>query len=263
MTKPTFFIVTPSYNQGQFLKRALDSIVEQTGFSVISIVQDGGSSDNSLSVLKDYGKRVLWVSHKDKGQSDALNQGLKKVLKMSKHPESDIFAYLNSDDYYLPNTFVKVAEAFASKPKAVWLVGDCQIVNEHDRAIQQPVRAYKSIWRKILSWPILLILNPIPQPAVFIKVSAIKQVGLFEENLRYTMDYQYWLRLWQTIGAPLVVSETLAAFRIHIASKGGSQFLKQFDEELNVARTVSQQPILLFLHRLHNAMIKAVYSRIK
>lgn len=263
MSKSTFYIVTPSYNQGVFITQTLESILSQKDVEVISIVQDGGSNDQTVSVLKKFGRKITWVSKKDKGQSDALNQGLKKVIALSKNPDTDFFAYLNSDDYYLSGAFKAVAEYFKAHPQKQWVVGDCQIVNQDSQEVQSLVRLYKTFWRSFLAFPTLLVLNPIPQPAVFMKVSAAKDCGLFKESLRYTMDYEYWLRLWKQVGAPGLISRPLAAFRIHALSKGGSQFSAQFDEELRVAQTYTQQPLLVWGHKLHNALITGIYSVIK
>ncbi len=261
-TKPvTFFIVTPSYNQAHFITKTIESVLKQPG-QVVYWVMDGKSSDKTVKVLKSYGKKVQWVSAKDKGQTDAINKGIKKFRSYRPQPD-DIFAYINSDDYYLPRVFAQVAKAFAAASEKQWLVGDCVIVNEKNQEIQKPIRLYKKIWRLMMSLPLLLVLNPVPQPAVFIKWSAVKKVSLFETRLRYVMDYEYWLRLLTEVGRPLVLNTPLSAFRIHGASKGGSQFIRQFDEELSVAREYTQNPAWLFGHTVHNEMVKLIYRLIK
>jgi len=261
---PRFFIVTPSYNQGHFLGQAIDSIFDQANVNVELIVMDGGSTDSTLKVLKKYDKYPNFhcVSEKDKGQSDALNKGIEAIAKLNPRP-TDIFAFLNSDDYYLPNSLLQVAKIFSENPSITWLVGDAVIVNEHGQEIQSLIRAYKKFWRLFLSANLLSILNPIPQPATFIRYSALIKTGLFNQNLRYTMDYEYWHRLFQTVGNPITISNPLAAFRIHGQSKGGSQFEKQFAEELQVASQYTTNSALLFLHKLHNQLINGVYSFIK
>lgn len=261
---PRFFIVTPSFNQGHFIEQTIASILDQLGVKVDLLVMDGGSTDSTLKVLKKYDKHpnLLWVSEKDQGQSDALNKGIKAIAKLNPKP-TDIFAFLNSDDYYLPNSLLQVAQIFSQNPNAMWLVGDAVIVNERGQEIQPLIRAYKKFWRLFLSAHLLSILNPIPQPATFIRYSALIKTGLFNQNLRYTMDYEYWHRLFQAVGKPITTSTPLAAFRIHDQSKGGSQFEKQFAEELQVASQYTINSALLFLHKLHNQLINGVYSFIK
>jgi glycosyltransferase involved in cell wall biosynthesis len=260
--KSTFYLVVPSFNQAVYLKECLESIVSQAGVEVVCLVKDGGSSDESVTVLKTFGSKIEWSSRKDKGQSDALNQGLREVWQRSKS-EADIFAYLNSDDYYQPQALVRVLTAFAKHPERAWLVGDAQIVDGQGGEIQSSIRRYKRVWRQVLSWPLLLILNPIPQPAVFLKVSATRLIGEFNQELNYTMDYEYWLRALQLVGPPIKLNSTLAAFRIHSLSKGSTAFLKQFHEQYLVARRFTQNPAWLLGQRLHNKLIVSVYSILK
>ncbi|MCA9373061.1 glycosyltransferase [Candidatus Woesebacteria bacterium] len=264
LNKPRFFIVTPSFNQAQFIEQTIVSILNQEECYVTLLVMDGGSSDSTRTILKKFGKEpnFFWVSEKDEGQSDALNKGI-KAIKKHKPKSIDIFAYLNSDDYYLPHALVEVVRGFTQHPRANWLVADAIIVNEHGAEIQRPIRMYKRFWRKLLSAPVLSILNPIPQPATFIRYSALQKTGLFNQKLRYTMDYEYWHRLFQSVGRPLVISLPLAAFRIHEASKGGSQFKKQFTEELEVSQQFTNNSTLLSLHKLHNLLITGIYKIIK
>jgi glycosyltransferase involved in cell wall biosynthesis len=257
----TFYIVTPSYNQAQFITQTIESVLVQP-VTCVYWVMDAKSSDKTVTILKSFGRKIKWVSEKDKGQTDAINKGVKKFLQLKPKP-TDIFAYINSDDYYLPGALKVVAQAFTTDSQRQWLVGDCQIINETNQEIQTPVRWYKQGWRRLLSRSLLLVLNPIPQPAVFIKWSAVKKVGLFNDTLRYVMDYEYWLRLFEVVGPPIVLNKPLAAFRIHGASKGGSQFAPQFEEELTTARHFTQNPAWLFFHTVHNEGIKLIYRLIK
>lgn len=275
MRRTHFFIITPSYNQAQFIEKTLDSVVAQKGdFSVSLVVMDGGSTDETVEVLKKFELAInhqpshifKWVSEKDKGQTDAINKGIEQIKKQigkKASQEQLIFAYLNSDDYYLPGAFQKVVAAFAQHPTCHWLVGDAVIVNEQGNEIQKPIRWYKQLWRLILFWSTLLILNPIPQPATFIRWSSVQETGPFNDQLRYVMDYEYWLRLHQHYGRPLQLNKPLAAFRIHGQSKGGSQFEKQFAEEFWVAKKFTHNSVLLMLHQLHSTLIVLIYKWLK
>lgn len=284
---PRFLIVTPSYNQARFINETLDSVFSQHGnFEINYVVMDGGSSDGTVQIvekLKTKSQKNIhftFESKKDQGQSDAINKGIRYFQKLQNFPARGwsalggknqresreiYFAYINSDDYYLPGAFEKVAQAFDRDPEKMWLVGECQIVDHAGHPIQSLIRWYKRLWRGLLSvWPsTLYILNPIPQPAVFIRWEAVQKVGLFEANLKYVMDYQYWLKLKQWYGLPLSVKTTLAAFRIHGQSKGGQQYHQQFDEELAVAESFNQNYLILGLHRFHNWLIRSVYDLIK
>ncbi len=98
---PKISIITPSYNQGRFIKETIDSVLSQNYPNLEYWVMDGGSTDETVKVLKSYGKKINWVSKKDKGQTNAINEGLKKVT-------GDIIAYINSDDVYAPDVFRQV-----------------------------------------------------------------------------------------------------------------------------------------------------------
>ncbi|HCR81185.1 MAG: Glycosyl transferase family 2 [Candidatus Pacebacteria bacterium GW2011_GWB1_47_8] len=262
-----FFIVTPSFNQRRFLQQTIDSVLRQKGdFTVTYWVFDGGSTDDSQTLLKKYNRRLRWQSKKDKGQTAAINKGIKQLRvwlkKTKKNPDEVIFAYLNSDDYYLPGVFQLVAKLFA-RTHQTWLVGDCLIVNERGRVIQSWVRKYKQFWRFWLSPSLLGVLNPIPQPGVFIKASQMLKIGLFDESLRYVMDYDYWFRLFAQSGRPIITSRALAAFRIHSQSKGGSQFRRQFAEQQQVAKKYLANSFLLGLQVIHNMLINFLYQMMK
>ena len=124
------------------------------------------------------------------------------------------------------------------------------------------------MWRFFLTntWSgffFLSILNPIPQPAVFIRAEAVTEVGLFSEQLKYVMDYEYWLRLFRIFGPPIVLSQPLAAFRIHADSKGSTNFSAQFVEEYQIAKQFTNNWLALLMHWLHNQLILYVYRLIK
>lgn len=254
--KPLFSIVTPSYNQGVFISQTVESVQNQGLVDVEHIVMDGGSTDTTLAVLKKYGKRLFVESKPDKGQAHAINKGMQLA-------RGQILAYLNSDDYYLPGALEEVSKVFQDHPTVQWLVGDALIVDASGEAIQPFVRVYKSFLRKIYSKSLLSVLNPIPQPSVFFRASAYEQVGKFNENLSYTMDYEYWWRLQNRFGPPYFVTKALSAFRIHENSKGGSSYAKQFKEEQMVASRFTSSSFLLHLHALHNRCILAAYSILK
>lgn len=261
--QPSFAIVTPSYNQAQFLDQTITSILSQPELTTY-LVRDGGSTDASVELLKKQkSPKLHWVSKKDKGQADAINQGLTELLKNPKLSDDTICAYLNSDDYYTEGAFAAVAEAFAQQPHKQWLVGDALIVNQNNEPIQKLVRLYKQIGRAVLTFWLLGIVNPLPQPAVFFKLGAVRQIGLLNPDLHLVLDYEYWLRLYQQCGSPIVTNTTLAAFRIHQGSKGTQQFTTQFAEQYRVAQRFFKNPLVLWLQSVHNLLIIWIYTLIK
>jgi glycosyltransferase involved in cell wall biosynthesis len=229
VAKPTFSIVTPSFNQGAFLGRTIDSVLAQSGgFDVEHWIIDGGSTDGTLDVLAGYGDRVKWVSEPDRGQVDAVNKGFRRA-------RGDIVGWLNSDDVYEPGAFEKVAAALARAPDAQWCFGLCRVIDEHDREVRRGVTAYKNSWIRRYSAARLLVCDFISQPAVFLKREVFEELGLLDESLAWAFDYEYWLRLAQR-HEPVIIDEYVAAFRWHPTSKTSNLFYKAEWASLRVAK---------------------------
>jgi glycosyltransferase involved in cell wall biosynthesis len=256
MLSPSIGIVTPSYNQASFIRRTIDSILDQKYPSLVYWVIDGGSTDGTIDILKSYGKKINWISEKDAGQTSAINKGMKRL-------STDVVCYINSDDVFVAGSLERVGEIF-NKNSIDWLVGSYQIIDEQDEIIssQTFIPVYKKFLLKHYSPFILKSTNSIiPQPSTFWSMRAMKKIGYFNESLRYTMDYEYWLRLSEYY-SPMIIPQILSKFRIHATSKSGSQYKKQFAEELVVIRQRSN-PIEYTLHWLHTQATLLMYQRIK
>lgn len=259
-----FSIVTPSFNQAEYISQTIDSVISQTGdFNIEYFVMDGGSTDDTIEILKKYELQLknnsqikfYWQSQKDKGQSDAINQGFKKTT-------GDILAFINSDDYYVANTFPKIAAAFKNNPDQNWLSGYSHIVDENNLSIQKPITLYKNFWLNHYSYQSLLILNYISQPSTFFTKNIFDRFGLFNEKLNYTMDYDYWLKIGKN-NKPIILKNYLSNFRIHSTSKGKTSYKNQFIEDFKTASNYTNNKLILNLHQLHNQIINFFYSIIK
>jgi GT2 family glycosyltransferase len=267
-TPPRVSIVTPSYNQAQYLVENLASVAGQAGaFEVEHIVVDGGSTDGSVAILQAYeevlretadaspnrGVRLLWSSEPDRGQSHAINKGLGLAT-------GDVVAYLNSDDALLPGALATVVAAFRERPAANWLYGWCRAVDQDGRPTGRSVKTYK----QVLGWRFgprrLVVANYIPQPATFWRRSALARVGLFDESLDYTMDFDYWLRLTALLGPALPVHRDLAIFRWHAESKSTRKRADMFAEGHTVAARYCDDPWLLWVARLHDEATVTAYA---
>lgn len=257
---PKISIITPSFNQGKFIKETIDSVLNQNYPNLEYIVMDGGSTDETVKILKSYKntkyKNILsWVSKKDKGQADAINNGIKKST-------GEIIAYLNSDDVMMPNTLHTVANHFIENKNSKWLTGDYIIIDENGKTIQNPIRIYKSILRKFPYFGVLAIANFIIQPSTFWRRSLIKEIGFFDKSLTLCLDFDYWMRIIKKY--PLsVLPDNFSKFRIHGSSKGVSQYEKQFYEEHRLVKEYTDNPILIFLHYLHIKIIIYSYKILK
>ncbi len=253
MKLPHISIITPSFNQGRYIRQTLESVLSQGYPDLEYRVVDGGSTDETLSILEDHATRLRWTSEPDRGQAHAINKGLRTV-------SGEVLAFLNSDDLYEPGALLAVGEFFARHPEAGWVSGRCRTIDQDGREVRRGITAYKNLRLRARSYAVLCVLNYISQPATFWRREALEVVGLLDEALHYTMDYDYWLRLGRRF--PLwFLDAPLARFRIHAGSKSGSTAGAQFDEELAVAKRHTRAATLLQLHELHKALAESVYRR--
>jgi glycosyltransferase involved in cell wall biosynthesis len=254
-TLPRISVITPSFNQGKYIEATIHSVLGQDYPNLEYIIMDGGSSDNTLSILRRYEDRVIWFSEKDRGQSHAINKGLRCST-------GEIVAFLNSDDIYENGALMAVGQYFQNHPAAMWLTGQCKTVDENLREVRKWVTFYKDFWLRLKSYPALLVLNYISQPATFWRKSLVDEVGFIDEELCFVMDYDYWLRIGRC--NPLhVIPKNLASFRTHTSSKTRSLTKVDSDEELNMIRRYTNSSVILALHRLHRKMMIGIYRRLK
>jgi len=174
-------IITPSLNQGRFIERTIRSVLEQPMEDIEYLVFDGGSSDETLDVLKRYESRLHWISEPDHGQAAAVNKGLRRS-------RGDVIGWLNSDDIYYPDAVAAACRYFASRPDIDVIYGEANHIDEKDRIIE----AYPAE-----DWDVQRLAEVcfLCQPAVFFRRRVIEKFGLLDERLHFCLDYEYWLRL--------------------------------------------------------------------
>jgi glycosyltransferase involved in cell wall biosynthesis len=206
---PVVSIVTPSYNQAQYLEQTLRSVLEQDYPRIEYIVIDGASIDGSVEIIKKYGKQLAyWVSEKDSGQAEAINKGFSRAT-------GEIVAWLNSDDFYFPGAIKSAVKAFVSHPEVGLVYGDTVAVDEKGEAIHYP---------KYAQWDLdnLLTFNIIGQPAVFMRRDVLLKAGFLDPSFHFLLDHQLWIRM--ASHAPMVyVPERWAAGRFHESAKNVAQ----------------------------------------
>lgn len=201
-------IITPSYNQGQFIEQTICSVLEQNYPNLEYIIMDGGSTDNTVEIIKKYERYITyWETGKDNGQSDAINKGFSRAT-------GEVINWLNSDDYYQPNTLKIVGEAFAD-PTIQVFCGRSRVFGNGKNYISNGSDIYPGNIPKTIGWA------RIDQPETFFRHDALKEIGYLNESLHFTMDKEMWMRYLLKFGLSGIQKseDVLVNYRLHEASK--------------------------------------------
>ena len=255
-------VVTPSYNQDEYIWRTIDSVINQKwDFDIEYIIMDWWSKDWTVDILKSYeeklkdNKRITFIrkSEKDNWQSDAIN----KWLRISTW---DILTYLNSDDTLADWSLQLVADnLWKSDRKRSY--GKCKIIDKEDKEIRRYITWYKNLLWSKYSYSKLLSENFISQMTVFWKREVMGNCWYFDENEHLCMDYEYWLRIWEKY-EPLYIPEYIANFRFYHTSKSWAHFDKQFKDELRLAEKYARwkYKLSLLVHKFNYYKITWIYK---
>ncbi len=213
MEHPLVTVVTPSFNQAEFIEQAILSVVEQDYQRIEYLVIDGASTDGSVEIIKKYQSQISgWVSEPDKGQADAINKGWSRS-------SGEILAFLNSDDYYYPGAITKAVAAFTQNPHVGMVCGQGVWVSEGGERLRtigfrMDSGAYPELYDLYTS-------SAIPQPAAFVRRSVIEKVGMLDASFHYGLDGEFFLRVLGNFTA-VAVEEPFAAMRVQSSSKSVS-----------------------------------------
>lgn len=215
---PKISVITPSFNQGRFLEATILSVINQDYPNLEYILIDGGSTDNSLDIIKKYENKITyWISEKDSGQSHAVNKGLRVA-------SGDILCWINSDDCLKPGTLNFVSQQFTSCAEPSWLVGSCEITDDAGKPTSCRIVHDVSI-SNFIRWHI----NWFPQQSTFWTRGMLDLVGFLDESLHYVMDYEFWWRMY-TIRKPITTDKILSEYRYHDQGKCIACFENMLDE---------------------------------
>lgn len=202
---PLISIVTPSFNQAQFLETTMRSVLDQDYPRLEYIVIDGGSTDGSAELIRAHEAQLAyWTSEADQGQAEAINKGLRRTT-------GEIVAWINSDDVYLPGAFREAVEAFAAHPNAGMVYGDGVMVDSNLAILDRHTYPQLDVI-DLLSFEVLL------QPAVFMRRSALVDVGFLDASYHLILDHELWVRMASKY--PIIhVPEFWALERTHAQAK--------------------------------------------
>ena len=219
---PLVSIITPSFNQAPFLRRTIESVLEQDYANLEYIVMDGASTDGSPEIIRGYADRLTeWESIPDRGQTDAINKGFARA-------KGSYIAWLNSDDIYYPGAVREAVDYLEAHPEVGMVYGDCNFIDAKDKVIGQFPAAqtdYDRLRRGYVH---------VPQAAAFFRRDLWEKVGPLDPEFFFAMDYDLWVRL--AAEAPLVYlpGHTWAGFRLHGDAKTISADARCWPEMLKV-----------------------------
>ena len=207
---PLVSIVSPSLNQGQFIRDTIESVLMQDYPNMEYWVMDGGSTDRTVDILRAYESdpRFSWLSEPDHGQSDAINKGWRRC-------QGEILAYLNSDDIYYAGAIDTQTSYLMDHPEIDMVYGDCAFIDAHGEVLEH-------LYSRPFSLLELLHFNIPHQPTVFLRQQAVAKVGPLDLSYGHALDSEYWLRLHAAGHRIAYNPHLVAAYRLHGASKTGA-----------------------------------------
>ena len=223
MNYPKISIITPSYNQAQYLEDTILSVLGQFYPNLEYMIYDGESTDGSVEIIKKYENNLFyWESKKDKGQSDAINKGFAKST-------GDILMWLNSDDILMPNTLYFIANQFLEKGDGIYY-GNCI----HFEEVSSGVNSFGSNVKRQFKIEPLEISDPIIQPSTFWSRKVWVENGKLDEDLHYGFDWEWFLRAKSKGISFHVINKTLSLYRIHERHKTSNGGEKRKQELLKI-----------------------------
>jgi glycosyltransferase involved in cell wall biosynthesis len=205
-------VITPTLNQGRFIEKAMRSVLDQGYEPLEFIVVDGGSTDETVEVLRSYDDRIdWWISEPDQGQTDALGKGLARAT-------GDVIAYLNSDDYYLPDAFSTAIGALERTRDAGWVAGAALDLDEEGRPtdfgkwVPLPPSHYEK-WPRGRQWWVTFPWG-VPQPSCFWRRRLFDRYGGFRRDMHFAFDLEFMVRLALAGEMPLLLPDNVLSARI-------------------------------------------------
>jgi glycosyltransferase involved in cell wall biosynthesis len=245
---PLISIITPSYNQAAFLEKTMRSVLEQDYPAIEYMVVDGGSTDSSVEIIKNYAPQLKWwVSEKDSGQAEAINKGFARA-------SGEFVAWLNSDDYLMPGAISAAVKVLQGNPNASFVYGNVRVVAP-DQTILNTLTYEDFQLKDLMSFHI------IGQPAVFMRRSALEKTGFLDLNYHFLLDHQLWIRL-ASVGEMVHVPQLWASAHYHEGCKNLKQAAEFGKEAWRIVEWVQTRPELERVFRTNKKEILAGANRI-
>ena len=247
---PLVSVVTPSYNQGRFIRATIESVLSQDYPNVEYIVMDGGSTDETASVVKDYASRLTFISEKDRGQSHAINKGFQMA-------RGSILSWLNSDDLYLPGSIDTAVRGFCDNPAAGAVYGEGYLIDgSGNQTGRFPWTEHFNLWK------LAYLSDYVLQQTVYFRRDVLDEVGLLDEDLHYTMDWDILIRIGMKYGLAYI-PEYMGCLREHPEAKssaGGTQRTREIRDMLrrHTGKRISPGYVVYGLDTAHRVWCRRV-----
>lgn len=204
---PRISIVTPSYNQAQFLERTILSVLNQNYPNMEYIIIDGGSTDGSVDIIKKYEKYLAyWVSETDRGQSHALNKGVRQAT-------GEFVGWQNSDDVYFPKAFQEISNIIRTDPTTLLVSGTVATIDEFDN-VNRLTKFITPTFKRLLYEGMIM-----SSQGVFWRRDVHNYIGVFDQNYHHAMDYDFWIRLLKQGRATFIPRLIIGGFRVYSGTK--------------------------------------------
>ena len=219
---PLVSIITPSFNQAQFLEETIQSVLGQDYPQIEYIIVDGGSTDGSVDMIKKHaGRLAWWVSEQDQGQTDAINKGFA-------HSKGEVLAWINSDDTYNPRAVGQAVKYLIENPDVAMVYADCNFINEAGQVIGK-FNSKQTDYRRLRAGYV-----HIPQQTMFFRAKYWQELGPLDPSFYFAMDYDLWTRIASKAPIKYLAGQTWANFRIHDLGKTTTQDDRCWPEMLRV-----------------------------
>lgn len=230
---PLVTIITPSYNQGRYLESTIRSVLEQDYPRIEYIIIDGGSTDESLAIIQRFSKRLAyWESQPDRGQAQAVNKGLQRS-------RGEILSWLNSDDLLAPGAVGKAVKVLQDHSEIDVVYGRLARIDDSGKPVPTP-----NLPKDRVEFDLNHVIDEciVNQPGSFWRRRIMDRVGLLDERLIYSLDYQYWIRMALAGAKFKRIEAVVAHFRLSVGSKTVGQTAAQAVEQFHTLEETLELP---------------------
>ena len=236
---PKISVITPSYNQAQFLEETIISVIGQQYLNLEYLIIDGGSNDGSVDIIKKYQDKITyWISEKDSGQADAINKGFQKAT-------GEIICWLNSDDLLIPGSLLKVARYFDHSKEPQLLIGNAFTFKQNTGGGAASDIRFAHAQYDLRKYDYII------QPSTFWNKMVLEKVGRLNEELHFMLDWEWFIKIQQAGIKIHQVNDYFSLYRIHENHKSSSKSDRRIEEIFQVLKDHTSEDYVAFAKKLY------------